>query len=81
MNEIAQLEMNVDYVGKLRQLESYEIIFVCDDSGSMAAVLKEGNDPFGKQQTRWDEVGWAFMNSLTFCILFGIDVHNVIGGC
>jgi hypothetical protein len=50
-------EIRPDFCAKLRQLEGYEIVIICDDSGSMASVLDQTNgDPFGKKYTRWDEL-------------------------
>jgi len=51
-------EISSNSVVKLRQLEDFDIVCLCDDSGSMNAALVEGNpsDPFGKKVTRWDEL-------------------------
>jgi hypothetical protein len=54
---IAQLyEIRPDFCQKLRQLEGYEIVLLCDDSGSMASIVDDNKDPFGKKLTRWDEL-------------------------
>jgi hypothetical protein len=50
-------EIRPDFCSKLRQLEGFEIVIVCDDSGSMANILDQTpGDPFGKKYTRWDEL-------------------------
>jgi len=52
-------EISLASVSKLRQLEDYDIVCLCDDSGSMTTALAgQGNDsdPFGKRKTRWDEL-------------------------
>jgi hypothetical protein len=50
-------EIRPDFCSKLRQLEGYEIVIVCDDSGSMANILDQTpGDPFGKKYSRWDEL-------------------------
>lgn len=50
-------EIRPDFCTKLRQLEGYEIVIVCDDSGSMANILDQTpGDPFGKKYSRWDEL-------------------------
>lgn len=50
-------EIRPDFCSKLRQLEGFEIVIVCDDSGSMAQPLDQTpSDPFGKKYTRWDEL-------------------------
>jgi hypothetical protein len=50
-------EIRADFCSKLRQLEGFEIVIVCDDSGSMASLLDQTpGDPFGKKYTRWDEL-------------------------
>jgi hypothetical protein len=52
-----QYEICSKYCLKLRQLESFEIIFLCDDSGSMSTILDDDSkDPFGKKKSRWDEL-------------------------
>lgn len=35
----AQHEISNQFASRLRQLEGYEIVFICDDSGSMATVV------------------------------------------
>ena len=59
----AQHEIRLDWVVKLRQLESFSICLLCDDSGSMATACSSGSarggaqrDPFGRQSTRWSEL-------------------------
>jgi hypothetical protein len=55
--EIArQFEIRPNFCQKLRQLEGYEIIILCDDSGSMSSIVDDNKDPFGKKITRWDEL-------------------------
>ena len=58
----AQFEIRIDFVSRLRQLESFNIAILCDDSGSMATACSRGGgggaqrDPFGRQPTRWSEL-------------------------
>ena len=50
-------EIRPDFCAKLRQLEGFEIVMICDDSGSMTHILdKTPGDPFGKKYSRWDEL-------------------------
>jgi serine/threonine protein kinase len=42
-----------DYIRALRNLEAFDIILICDDSGSMASKVKQGD---GKVTTRWGEL-------------------------
>ena len=50
-------EISNRMVGKLRQLEDFDIVFVCDDSGSMnAKCALGGDDPYKPRQTRWEEL-------------------------
>jgi len=51
-------EITLMAVNKLLQLEDYDIVCLCDDSGSMSTAVDQGNasDPFGKRKTRWDEL-------------------------
>ena len=45
MKKFAQIavqhEINREFASRLRQLEGYEIVFLCDDSGSMATAVGE----------------------------------------
>jgi hypothetical protein len=55
--QIAQLyEIRPDFCLKLRQLEGFEIVVLCDDSGSMSSLVDDNKDPFGRKFTRWDEL-------------------------
>ena len=54
---IRKHEINPDYAIKLRQLEGFEIVIICDDSGSMNTPvtnpsIKDHND----LPSRWDEL-------------------------
>jgi hypothetical protein len=51
-------EIRPDFATKLRQLESFEIVLLIDDSGSMATAVTvpPGADPYGPRPTRWTEV-------------------------
>lgn len=50
-------EIRPDFALKLRQLEEYEVVFLGDDSGSMAKQIQDGTrDPFGAIPTRWSEL-------------------------
>ena len=55
-----RFEIRGDWVARLRQLEGYEIVLLCDDSGSMASLVRaggvSGNNPYAPQRTRWDEL-------------------------
>jgi len=55
----AQFEIRPDSVSRLRQLEGFAIVMICDDSGSMATPVVEGGgggDPYAKRRSRWDEL-------------------------
>jgi hypothetical protein len=56
-------EIRPDFVAKLRELESYTVVMVCDDSGSMNTPVQPGPgapkyDPYSatRPPTRWDEL-------------------------
>ena len=50
-------EINNDFALRLRNLEGYEIVVICDDSGSMnTPVTSPGSNAFSKLPTRWDEL-------------------------
>ena len=52
-----QYEIQSENIQKLRQLEGFETIIVCDDSGSMSTVVDTPmNDPYARTKTRWDEL-------------------------
>ncbi|UJR11809.1 hypothetical protein I4U23_015989 [Adineta vaga] len=47
-------EINNEFAMKLRGLEGYEFVFICDDSGSMNTPLGDTMHPHKNQLTRWD---------------------------
>ena len=55
-----QLEIRGDWVARLRALEAFTIVLLCDDSGSMATLCAGGGaspaNPYARQTTRWDEL-------------------------
>ncbi|CAF1226567.1 unnamed protein product [Rotaria sordida] len=53
---VRRYEINKTFANKLLQLEGYEIVFVCDDSGSMNTPLGDVFGPFNNAPTRWDEL-------------------------
>ncbi|CAF2493924.1 unnamed protein product [Rotaria sp. Silwood2] len=56
---VARYEINHAFATKLRVLEGYEIVFICDDSGSMNTPLGDVSGPFNKMSSRWDELKQA----------------------
>lgn len=44
--------VNHTFARKLRVLEGYEIVFICDDSGSMNTPLGDLSGPFDKMPSR-----------------------------
>jgi hypothetical protein len=56
----AQFEIRPDWIMRLRELESFDICVVADDSGSMATPVKSSTNnntnPYGALQTRWTEL-------------------------
>ncbi|CAF0967654.1 unnamed protein product [Rotaria sp. Silwood1] len=53
---INRYEINPSFAEKLYGLRGCEIVFICDDSGSMSAPVGEVTNPREKQRTRWDEL-------------------------
>jgi hypothetical protein len=58
-----QYEIRPDWVMKLRQLESFDVCVICDDSGSMSTVSVGGGgggpraaNPYAPMPTRWTEL-------------------------
>ncbi|CAF2758329.1 unnamed protein product [Rotaria sp. Silwood2] len=51
----ARYEISHEFASRLRQLEGYEIVFLCDDSGSMGTAVDTDN-AFAVRSTRWDEL-------------------------
>ncbi|CAF3787407.1 unnamed protein product [Adineta steineri] len=49
-------EINKAFAAKLRGLEGYEFVFICDDSSSMITPIGEITDPFASLPTRWEEL-------------------------
>ncbi|CAF1386621.1 unnamed protein product [Adineta ricciae] len=53
---IRRYEINATFASKLRGLDGYEIVVICDDSGSMNTELSDVSGPYGQAPTRWDEL-------------------------
>jgi len=52
-------EISESSIVKLRQLEDFDIVCLCDDSGSMSTAVQDqgpNRDPFAVKKTRWDEL-------------------------
>lgn len=64
---------------KLRNLEGYEIVIICDDSGSMSSpVTAEGSGAYDNLKTRWDELKNTLAILISIAVVLdknGIDVH------
>ncbi|CAF1475441.1 unnamed protein product, partial [Rotaria sordida] len=53
---VRQYNINATFATKLRGLHGYEIVFICDDSGSMKAPIKPFSGSSRQQSTRWEEL-------------------------
>ncbi|CAF2947982.1 unnamed protein product [Rotaria sp. Silwood2] len=75
---VNRYEISRAFADRLHALRGCEIVFICDDSGSMTAPIGEMNDPFGKQVTRWDELKRIVSIVVDLANVFdpdGIDVY------
>ena len=79
-----QHEIRSDWVMKLRQLESFDIVVLCDDSGSMSTVSMGGGgggprpqNPYAPLPTRWTELQSTLSILLQLCSALNpsIDVY------
>ncbi|CAF1260538.1 unnamed protein product [Rotaria magnacalcarata] len=52
----ARYEISNESASRLWQLEGYEIVFLCDDSGSMGTAVGDTDNAFAEHSTRWDEL-------------------------
>jgi hypothetical protein len=65
-------EIQEELANRLRALEDYEIIILCDDSGSMKTIVDNSN------RTRWDELRDIVKIVLEVGTIFdstGVDIH------
>ncbi|CAF1421909.1 unnamed protein product [Adineta steineri] len=53
---VNRYEISPSFAERLHKLKGYEIVFICDDSGSMTAPIGENTNPLQNQRTRWDEL-------------------------
>lgn len=63
---------------KLRQLENYEIVIMCDDSGSMSSPVTNPKTPFEIVETRWCEAQRSLKTIVDIASVFnpyGIDIY------
>ncbi|UJR31197.1 hypothetical protein I4U23_018702 [Adineta vaga] len=75
---VARYEINHTFATKLRVLEGYEIVFICDDSGSMNTPLGDLSGPFDKMPSRWDELKQTVSIVVDLASVFdpdGVDIY------
>lgn len=75
-----QYEIRPDFIPRLRALEGYKIVFLCDDSGSMSTPVDvaPGADAFAPRETRWSELQKTVgvVVELATCLTdSGVDVY------
>ena len=66
------LEIRRGMAEHLRRLRDFEIVIVCDDSGSMGTLVD------GTQRTRWDELCYIVKRIIAIGVIFdsnGVDIH------
>ena len=73
-------EISDAFASRLRVLERFDIVLVCDDSGSMRAPVEvhSAQRAFAPSMTRWDELklSVATVASIAACLDDdGIDIH------
>ena len=72
---IEKYNISLFFAQELRQLESYEICIICDDSGSMCIPVKNLNNSF---ETRWSEAQTSLKIITDIASMFdssGIDIY------
>lgn len=85
MNRFRELaryyDIRDDFAVRMRALEGKDIVFVCDDSGSMqtpGSLRVSGSDAFAVRATRWDELRHTTNMVAQFASVMdpdGIDVY------
>lgn len=75
-----RLEIRPDFVARLRALEGFGIVVICDDSGSMntPVAAAPGASPYAPRATRWTELQEtvSVVVELATCLADrGVDVH------
>lgn len=72
----ARFEIRDDFAAKLRILEGYQIVMLCDDSGSMNTVDHvSGQNAFAPGVSRWDEL--KYMCSIVVDIASVLDRDGI----
>ncbi|CAF4310427.1 unnamed protein product, partial [Adineta steineri] len=75
---IRRYEISPSFAERLNQLKGYEIVFICDDSGSMNTLLDEGSNSSHTKKTRWDELKQIVSTVVDLASIFdtdGVDVY------
>ncbi|CAF1260566.1 unnamed protein product [Rotaria sordida] len=75
---VGRYEINHTFATKLRMLEGYEIVFICDDSGSMNTPLSDFAGVSNKRLTRWDELKQTVSIVVDLASVFdpdGVDIY------
>ncbi|CAF1479277.1 unnamed protein product, partial [Adineta steineri] len=66
------------FASKLPGLYGYEIVVICDDSGSMNTELSDVSGPYTKPPTRWDELKQTVSVVIILANIFdrnGVDIY------
>jgi hypothetical protein len=76
----AKLNIAAGAIAKLRKLENYKVVLICDDSTSMTLKASEppAHDPLRRVPTRWEELcsRTAVVADLATCLdQSGIDIY------
>ena len=74
---VRNYEINRPLAQRLKQLRGYEIVIVCDDSGSMKTSIHN------KQQTRWQYLMNIVLKVLDIAVIFdsnGVDIYFLNSG-
>ena len=77
-NIVEKYNISYFFAQQLRQLDSFEICIICDDSGSMSNPVKDPSNPFEKKETRWSEAQNSLRIITDIASIFdpsGIDIY------
>ncbi|CAF0947456.1 unnamed protein product [Adineta steineri] len=75
---VKRYEISPIFAERLHKLRDFEIVFICDDSGSMKAPLHDVTNSYGIQRTRWDELKQLVSIGVDSAFIFdpdGVDIY------
>lgn len=75
---VESYNINTFFAMRLRELDGYEIVIICDDSGSMSYPVTKPENIFDRTESRWEEAQKSIKIIVDIASVFdsdGVDIY------